>query len=112
MKPSVDFRTTTVRHLGGQNEECDEEGPDCIKDITKSCLQYFFHLVNAEIGHRLEWKLEQSDRTLRRKAEVGFAAPAFWTEFMLDNFFRIIGEPDGLHTARSDQSQNMLFLHT
>ena len=84
------FELITIKYPGGEEEECVKGSLNCMEEIIARCLKYFLHLMKSELGRRLEVDPEEVDWILKHKTEVGFAAPTFWTDTMLDNFLRLI----------------------
>lgn len=81
------FGTLTVVYPGRYREPIHLKTLD---DIIIAYLTYFWCLVEENLVKRLDMNSVLLDRVLETSTEIGFAAPAFWTDKMLDRFLHQI----------------------
>lgn len=73
-----------------EHRESEEVSLNKIEDVIVQSLKYFLALVKKNIRQKLQLKPEQVDKVFELNTEVGFAAPAFWKDSMLDSFAHLI----------------------
>lgn len=61
-----------------------------IEDIILQTLKYFLALVKTSIRHKLKLDSQQTESVFQLNTEVGFAAPTFWKDSMLDRFLHLV----------------------
>lgn len=81
------FQKVVVRYPGKEEENVIL---NTIDDVIVACLKYFLCLLRVSIAEKLEVTDQQLDQIFEQKTEVGFAAPAFWSDTMLDRFLHQI----------------------
>lgn len=81
------FREVTVKYPGKEEQVV---AMNTIDDVIVACLRYFLCLSRVSLAEKLEVTDRQLDRIFEHKTEVGFAAPAFWSDAMLDRFLHQI----------------------
>lgn len=85
-----DFDSVVIRYPDGNVEQ--DVVLTAIDDIVVRCLKYFLSLIKVELRKKLQISQEQIEWVMSEKTEVGFAAPTFWKDSMLDSFLRLIQE--------------------
>lgn len=90
LKIAAKFDSITVQYPGSRKTF--RVTIDSIEDVVVQTLKYFLALVKNNIRHKLKLDVEQIEEVFQLNTEVGFAAPTFWKDAMLDNFLHLVEE--------------------
>lgn len=80
-------------------------------DVIISCLTYFLCLLKESLLKALYVSSAQLERILELNTEIGFAAPAFYTDRMLDRFLHQIQAAGWPSHCRIWSEPSMPYLH-
>jgi hypothetical protein len=81
------FQRVSVKYPGKEEEDI---VLNTIDDVIVACLRYFLCLLRVSLAEKLEVTDRQLSLIFEQKTEIGFAAPAFWSDAMLDRFLHQI----------------------